>query len=826
MRFILLFAIIVFSTANIFAQTNTKKADKFFELQQFEKAIDAYLKVIEKYPNASSAYLQIAECFYFTNKMRDAIEWYEKKINEPDVDPKYTLHYAQALRSTGSTDEAKIWFKILQTKDTIAAPHYLKMCETAIANKGKTPVHEVKNEYINSPSKDFSGAFYNNMFVYGSGRTDLVLPGKKLKLPGEGKAFNRLVTSTPDQNGYLKPPALFHSELQDQNNDMPVSFSTDNKWVVFTKGSYYEHERPFSGTGKEHNLYIARVNDRGVWIDVKAMPFNVNGYSTTWPFLAENGQKLYFASNRPGGYGGYDIYVSQRFGDKWSEPANIGDKVNTAGDEISPFIMGDKMYFSSDWYSVFGGFDICIAQKDDQKWQNPQVLLTGINSSYDDYGFVWNLDKNTGYFTSNREGGKGGDDIYRVRNIGAPYTLIVETPTGEPINLAIVDANDCGLSVMSTNTEGKVFFKTLPKEKCSCTISLDGYETQKLDVTRDEVFGSQTRKVVLQPRIIEYTFQLIMKSNGEPVPSIPVEISTQAGESVQKLLSDAAGEVKINLTKDKMYFFKTLSDNFKSESKLVNTSAKSEEKIKMIVTLEPTEAYFKQLKNEANKNYRSKGLYAVQVGVVKNSTPIDYAKYNKIVKGAIAYTTEDDGQKSKLRIGNFATKADAQTAIRLLTQNDVKGCFIVEDKEYVSVKKAEEPVAAKPAENKPAEVKPSEPKVVTKAPETKAVDVKPAQAEAKPIAVKPATVVKEEPKPEDNFRVRIAAVRDPKFSDDPKLAALGVVITEPAGEWTRVYLGYYKDLTGAKASLENAMKAGFKDAYVCTKKGNTWAKVK
>ena len=79
MRFILLFAIIVFSTANIFAQTNTKKADKFFELQQFEKAIDAYLKVIEKYPNESSAYLQIAECFYFTNKMRDAIEWYEKK---------------------------------------------------------------------------------------------------------------------------------------------------------------------------------------------------------------------------------------------------------------------------------------------------------------------------------------------------------------------------------------------------------------------------------------------------------------------------------------------------------------------------------------------------------------------------------------------------------------------------------------------------------------------------------------------------------------------------------------------------------------------------
>lgn len=819
MRVILLLVFGLFFLKDNYAQTSLKKADKFFELFQYEKAIEAYQKIIDKNPNETKAYLQIAECYYYTNQISKAIEWYEKKINESDIDAVYINHYAQALRTGGSLDEAKIWFKILVTKDSTSGTHYYSACERIQTIRLQAPTHEVKNEFINSPSKEFSSTFYKNSLVFGSGRTDLTYPGKKIKIPAEGKVLNRLLTSSPDQNGYLKPPALFHSELQDQSNDMPLSFSSDNKWVVFTKGNFNNLERPFSRNGKEHSLYIAKVNEQGSWIDIKALPFNIAGYSDTWPFLAENGQKLYFASNRPGGNGGYDIYVSQRFGDKWSEPANIGNQVNTPGDEISPFVLGGKLYFSSDWHPGMGGFDICVAIKDDGKWSDPQVLNTGINSTYDDYAFVWNTEKNSGYFTSNREGGKGCDDIYRVRNIGAPYTLVVESSSGGPISMAIVDATDCGLGMLNTNDEGKAFFKTLPKEKCSCTVSLDGYETQRINVTRDEVLGSQTRKVSLKPRIIEYTFKLIAKSDGEPIPAVPVEISTQAGESVQKLISDENGEIKLNLTKDKMYFFKTTSQNYKLESKLINTSSKSDEKIQLLIALEPSEAYFLQLKNEANKTYRAKGPFAVQVGVVKNDATIDFAKFNKIVKDAVAYTTDDDGNTSKLRIGNFATKTEAQTAIRLLNQNNIKNCFVVEDKDFKSAKVVEKQnVATVPQSlnTKPAESIAN--KKVEKTEEIKQVPATPTKVESAEAKI--------EPKPEDNFRVRIAAVRDPKFADDPALSPLGVVLLEPAGEYTRVYLGYYKTLEEAKISLTNAIKAGFKDAYVCAKKGNTWAKTK
>ncbi len=819
MRLFFLIVLVFFSFNFVIAQANLKKADKYFELYQFDKAIDAYSKVLEKNPEEINAYFQIAECYYLQNQLSNAIEWYEKKINESDVKWEYIYHYAQALRSNGSLDEAKIWFKILSSKDSIIGSHFYNVCERIQTIRLQAPTQEVKNEFINSESKDFASAFYKNALVYGSGRLDISFPGKKNKVPGDGKVLNRLLTSSQDQNGYLKPPSLFHSLLQDQSNDMPLSFSSDNKWVTFTKGSFQSTERPFSGKGKEHSLYIAKVNEQGNWIDIKSLPFNISGYSDTWPFLAENGQKLYFSSNRPGGNGGYDIYVSQKFGDKWSEPANVGNMVNTPGDEISPYVLGNKLYFSSDWHSGLGGFDVCVSTKDDGRWIDPQSLNTGINSTFDDYGFCWSTERNIGYFTSNRQGGKGSDDIYRVRNIGAPFTLIVESSTGGLIPMAIIDANNCGLGMLNSNEEGKAFFKTLPKEKCSCTVSFDGYETQKLDINRDEVLGSQTRKIVLKARIIEYTFKLINKSDGEPIPQVPVEISTQAGESVQKFSSDENGEVKLTLIKDKMYFFKTLSDNYISESKLVNTSSKSEEKVKLLIPLEPSEVLLLKKKNEVNKTFRSKGPFAVQIGTFKSNIAIDFAKYDKMLSDARAYTIEDDGQSLKLRIGNFSSKAEAQNAIRILNQNNVKNCFVVEDKNYKPIK------IEQPIEEKETKLPVVSSKVIDSKPVVKNDKVLKEEV-LKPSKVQETVEIKEIPKPEDNFRVRIAAVRDARFADDPLLAPLGVVLLEPAGEYTRVYLGYFQTQDQAKAALINAVKAGFKDAYVCKNVKNTWVKAK
>lgn len=821
---------------------STKKAEKYFELRQYDKAIESYKKVLEKTPEDKNAQLQIAECYYVQNKLKDAVSNYEKYINDQDIDSKYIYHYAQALRSLGSTAEAKIWYKILAGKDSIVGNHFLNVTEKYLQKKSEAPTMEVKSEFINTDSKDFAPVFYNNQVVYGSGRTDITNPGMKLKTPSEGKAINRVFITSADQNGYLKPPALLHAEVQDQFNDMPLSFSQDGKWVVFTKGNWENAERPFSFKGEGLSLYIAKVGNGGQWTDIKPLPFNNNQYSNTWPCLTENGMKLYFSSNKPGGSGGYDIYVSQRFGEKWSEPANIGNELNTPGDEISPYLSGNLLYFSSDWVPGIGGFDICQAELQKGKWTNSKALDNGINSSYDDYGFIWDAAKGSGYLTSNRENTKGYDDIYRVKRIGDPYTFIITDMEGKPIPLAIVDMTACGLGILNSNTEGKVNIKTLPKEKCNCSINLEGYEPVTFEVTRDEVFSSKQQKVTLKARTVDFVFKFINKENGNPIMDVNAEVSAQSEQKSENFISDSKGQFKVTLQKDRMYFLKANIENYKPESKLINTTDRNEPVVSILVPLEKLNS--KNVDNTASnseKFYRTKGIYAIQIETVAKNSTVDIKKYENIVPGAQVYKVMENNS-TKVRIGNFSTKPDAEKAIAKLESKNIKGGFIVEDSEYANTKPqaiaANDKKASTKELEKPEELKAKTMPVNNEKPKTVLVKndnppVEPAKKELpKQEAKKVETIASNTPEttpppaPIDNFRVRIAAVRDPKFTEDPKLAQLGKILLEPRGEFTAVYIGYFEDQSSASKSLQNAIKAGFKDAYVVKKKDKTWVKAK
>ncbi len=814
-------AILIFALG-IVGQVNAqsyKKAQKYFELRQYDKAIDAYKKILEKTPDDKTATLEIAECFYLQNYLKDATNWYEKHINDQDIDSHYIYHYSQALRSLGSLDEAKIWFKILSSKDSIIGPHFLKACERVQALKLPAPSMEVKNEFINTEGKDFAVNYYNNQLIFGSSRTDINFTGKKLKLPSDGKAFNRMFTTSADQNGYLKPPTLLHPEIQDENNDMPQTYSQDGKWVVFTKGLWGKTDRPFSFTGDGLGLYIAKVTDQGLWTDIKAMPFNNPQYSNTWPCLTENGMKLYFVSNKPGGMGGYDIYVSQRFGDKWSEPANIGKQINTPGDEISPYLSANTLYFSSDWHPGFGGFDVCKAELSDGVWGNVAVLENGVNSTYDDYGFIWDNTKNNGYYVSNRENGKGLDDLYRVRKIGEPFSFLIEDNEGKAIPYAIVDMSACGLGVLNSNLEGKVNIKTLPKEKCNCTISLEGYETKTVEITRDDVFASKQQKVSLTPRIVQFVFKFITKDNGEIIPNVNVEIAAQSEEKVDKYVSDDKGQVSVNLQKDRMYFLKANMENFKPESKLVNTSARNEPSVLVLIPLEKVNASSTtNIAANSEKFYRTKGVYAIQLNSVAKNAKVDIKKYEGIVANTAVYTLKEN-KVTKIRIGNFSNKAEATNALKLLEKKNINGGFIVEDSEYANAKPAKEELAkAEPAKSQPTKAIETPKETIIK----EAVKEKPVPAKVEPAHAAAAPP----PPPDDNFRVRIAAVRDPKFTEDPKLKELGTILLEPRGEFTAVYIGYFKEQKDATGTLQKAKSAGFKDAYIVKKKDKTWVKAK
>ena len=140
------------------------------------------------------------------------------------------------------------------------------------------------------------------------------------------------------------------------------------------------------------SIFVGEVDDED-WTGSTAFVHNAVNSNTGYPSFSPDGKALYFASDRPGGFGGYDIYVCYQYGDSWSAPENLGPVVNSQGNEISPFFDGTDLTFSSDYHSGFGGYDVFRAEKTDFNFDRVYHLGTGVNTSYDDYGFVF--DKKT-----------------------------------------------------------------------------------------------------------------------------------------------------------------------------------------------------------------------------------------------------------------------------------------------------------------------------------------------------------------------------------------------------------------------------------------------
>ncbi|HMQ08248.1 MAG TPA: SPOR domain-containing protein, partial [Saprospiraceae bacterium] len=186
---------------------------------------------------------------------------------------------------------------------------------------------------------------------------------------------------------------------------------------------------------------------------------NVLGYSSTFPHLVQNGSMIwmYFSSNRPGGYGGYDIYVSKFDGKTWSEPMNLGPEINTPGNEITPFLLGDEIYFASDYHHGLGGFDIFIALRKNGMWSRPINAGNGVNSPGDDlYPFVASDDEKVIYFTSNRIGGVGNLDIYKATHIAEPEKTFVFDHFIEDIPLMVSENKEPGNSDKTTVSPANV----------------------------------------------------------------------------------------------------------------------------------------------------------------------------------------------------------------------------------------------------------------------------------------------------------------------------------------------------------------------------------
>ena len=409
--FVLFFLIACSSIVS--AQSSVAKADKLLRLKAFDLAVKGYESVIAIEPENAYAYAQLAEAYRMMNNPLDALKAYEKAFQYDDnLDTKYQLNYAHTLKKVGLYGQASSWYALYSEVNGPQADYWIESNENAKQLLQEKTKYDVIAYEGNSEESDIGVSFFNDNVVFASFREDLKRANDKKNESYITRRGNQLYIATKESVSSADDISFLRPDNKELFNLGPLSYSRDGRMVAFTRNNFTKSSNFVFSDESDMSIYFAFTDVTGDFGEVKPFPYNEVEYSYAFPSLGFSGSALYFSSNRPGGQGGFDIYVSYLRDGKWSAPENLGPAVNSPGNEITPYFDGEQLYFASDYKQGLGGYDIFSSEAVEGTWSQAENMGKGINSPSDDYYLV--VDNSTGayYFSSNRLGGRGKDDIY------------------------------------------------------------------------------------------------------------------------------------------------------------------------------------------------------------------------------------------------------------------------------------------------------------------------------------------------------------------------------------------------------------------------------
>jgi len=444
------------------------KAQKQMDKYEYAKAIDILKKASDNDKKRDKAIPMLAECYRMQHDIENSKETYAKAVNLPGAKPETFYYYAKALQATGDYEKAREMFQIYSMKKPSdpRGPLNVSYCDSVLGPwKILDPKFEVKTvNNINTKESEFGPAIYNGDLVYASDFSNSPAEGKKYGWTGRG--YLNIMKSTPDTKGdfwgSMGAPSQFDTKFNQEYHDGPATFGDGGNSIYFTRSFFGKAKREGIYKTNELKIFYADKNNDS-WGEVKPFFLNSKDYSVGHPALSADGQTLYFASDMPGGKGGTDIWMCKREGENWAQPVNLGMPVNTKENEMFPTILAnDTLYFSSEGHPGYGALDIFRTSKVNGTWSTPVNMLQPINSSYDDFAIAFALGSKIGFFSSNRTGGVGTDDIYAFRNIEPPLPayitgLVKDKITMQPIagaNVFLYNPLTGKVKVLKTGPDG------------------------------------------------------------------------------------------------------------------------------------------------------------------------------------------------------------------------------------------------------------------------------------------------------------------------------------------------------------------------------------
>ncbi|QGK73124.1 OmpA family protein [Flavobacterium sp. SLB02] len=518
-NYILLCLIIICFSFDSYAQDSKVAAgDKKYDNYAYIDAIKTYERIAEKGYKSEDMFKKLGNSYYFNSDFDGAVKWYgELFAINTSPEPEYYYRYAQSLKSTGQIDKAN---KLLSEfnakfKNDNRGKLYkedVNYLDQIKANSGR---YTIQDAGINSKYSDYGSFVYDNKIYFASSRDTGNFSQRKHKWTNE--YFTNLYFADVDPaTGSSAKVNKFKTSINTKFHESSPVFTKDGKTVYFTRNNYVNGKK-----GKDDNkitlikIYKATLDNNGKWANITELPFNSDNYSVGHPALSPDEKTLYFACDMPGTIGQSDIYKVSVNGESYGPPQNLGNTINTEGKETFPYITNEnEIYFASDGHPGLGGLDVFVGKiEDNATISNIQNVGGDINSPKDDFAYIIDPVSRRGYFSSNKDGGQGSDDIYKfleTRKLQCVQTLegiITDEQTGAVLSGTKVTLYE-GTTIKSTTISDANGYYNFAVE-CGKTYNVraekEEYTTREVSVTIGKLTGKTSLPIALEKSTCKVT---------------------------------------------------------------------------------------------------------------------------------------------------------------------------------------------------------------------------------------------------------------------------------------------------------------------------------
>ncbi|MEZ5002672.1 MAG: hypothetical protein R2730_06520 [Chitinophagales bacterium] len=467
-----------------YRQKLSEKAAEFYKEYNFVKAIEIY-KELDKL-GSTVAPRKLGDCYRQMNDPVNAEVYYERTVQQQNINAEYYFYYAQALMSNNKYEAAKQWFETYKSKEenSTKADVLIEACEKAIHRIDENSAYHLLNLDINSSAQDFAPYFFDKGILFTSSRIESFI---RKKDAWTNTGYLDVYYAPLNWRDTIPGVSKIKGSVNTFNfHDGPACVNKDGSRIYFTRNNVVDGSAKESRSGDIKLKIFSAERSGDSFKDVKELAFNGDEYSTAHPSVSFDEQIIYFTSDRAGGYGGTDIYYStyDKQKSKWNRAENLGPVINTEGNERFPFIHeSGTLYFASDGHLGFGGLDIFEAIPNDSlpnTFDEVNNLGAPFNTSRDDFSYIIDQNKITGYFASNREGGKGNDDIYQFTSATIPIdvkTAINDTAIASAM-ITIYDIDKrITLDNNYTDVKGNFYSRLQPNSNYMISVKKKGFET-------------------------------------------------------------------------------------------------------------------------------------------------------------------------------------------------------------------------------------------------------------------------------------------------------------------------------------------------------------